>query len=109
VVAGHAAGVRYLDHIRIFNRVDAIQGSVANFRIIATKAGATVFNQIFLPSNATDNNTCRAWGTSAVRGIQADTVRIERVSNTNPAVNFLTFAECEVWGTTRRPIPSSRR
>ena len=94
-------GNRYLDHVRIFNRVDAIQGSVGNFRIIAKKAGVETFNQVFLPTAATDNNTSRAWGTSALRGVQADTVRVERVSNSNPAAaNFLTFAECEVWGGT---------
>ena len=96
-------GVRYLDHVRIFNRVDAIQGSVGNFRIIAKNGATEVFNQVFLPSNATDNNNCRAWGTSALRGVQATSVRIERVSNANPAAaNFLTFAECEVWGALRR-------
>ncbi len=94
-------GTRYLDHVRIFNRVDAIQGSVGNFRIIAKAAGVETFNQVFLATGATDNNNSRAWGTSALRGIQADTVRIERVSNANPAAaNFLTFAECEVWGST---------
>lgn len=91
---------RYLDHIRIFNRVDAVQGSVANFRITATKAGAEVFNQVFLPSNATDNANARAWGTAALRGVQADTIRIQRVSQSSPAVNFLTFAELEAWGST---------
>ena len=99
-------GVRHLDHVRIFNRVDAVQGSVGNFRIICTKAGVQTFNQVFLPSNATDNNNCRAWGTSALRGVEADTVRIERVSNANPAAaNFLTFAECEVWGSTTPLTP----
>ena len=96
-------GSRYLDHVRIFNRVDAVQGSVANFRLTATKAGLEVFNQVFLASGATDNNSARAWGTSALRGVQADTIRIQRVSNTSPAVDFLTFAECEVWGTTAAP------
>lgn len=96
-------GSRYLDHVRIFNRVDAVQGSVANFRLTATKAGLEVFNQVFLASGATDNNNARAWGTSALRGVQADTIRIQRVSNTSPAVDFLTFAECEVWGTTAAP------
>ncbi len=92
-------GARYLDHVRIFNRVDAIQGSAGNFRILARLAGNVVFNQVFLPAAATDNNGSRAWGTSALRGIRADTVRIERVSNANPAAaDFLTFAECEVWG-----------
>ena len=98
-------GVRYLDHIRIFNRTDAIQGSVGNFRIIAKNGATTVFNQVFLPSNATDNNNSRAWGTSALRGVQADFVRIERVSQAVPGVNFLTFAEFEVWGTTTAPDP----
>jgi hypothetical protein len=92
------AGPRYLDHVRIFNRVDAIQGSVANFRLIAKLGATEVFNQVFLTSGATDANNCRAWGTSALRGVQADSVRLERVSNASPAVNFLTFAECEVWG-----------
>ncbi len=99
-------GPRYLDHVRIFNRVDAIQGSVGNFRIICTRAGLQTFNQVFLPSHATDNNNCRAWGSSAMRGVEADTVRIERVSNSNPAAaNFLTFAECEVWGSTTPLTP----
>src|SRR5688572_28141864 len=93
-------GVRYVDHVRIFNRVDAIQGSVGNFRIIATKAGVETYNGTFLPSNATDNSNSRAWGTSALRGVEADTIRIQRVSNSSPAVNFLTFAEFEVWGDT---------
>ena len=91
-------GVRHLDHVRIFNRVDAVQGSVANFRIIARNGATEVFNQIFLPANATDQNSARAWGTANLRGVQADFVRIERVSQTTPAVNFLTFAELEVWG-----------
>ena len=100
------SGARYLDHVRIFNRVDTIQGSVGNFRVIAKLGATEVFNQVFLPSNATDNNNCRAWGTSALRGVQADTVRIERVSNSNPsAANFLTFAECEVWGSTTALTP----
>ncbi|HEX2749194.1 MAG TPA: fibronectin type III domain-containing protein, partial [Verrucomicrobiales bacterium] len=91
-------GVRYLDHIRIFSRTDAIQGSVSNFRIIATKAGVETYNSIFLPSSAADGNNARAWGTSALRGVQADTIRIQRVSHTAPAVHFLTFAEFEAWG-----------
>lgn len=66
-------GARYLDHVRLFNRVDAVQGSVGNFRITATKAGAQVFNRTFLPAIAADSNNSRAWGTSALRGVQADT------------------------------------
>ena len=87
-----------IDHIRIFNRSDAVQGSIANFRLIASRNGTEVFNQIFLPSTATDSNNSRAWGSSALRGISADTIRIQRVSNTTPAINFLTFAELEIWG-----------
>ena len=97
---------RTIDHIRIFNRSDAVQGSAANFRLIASRNGTEVFNQIFLPSTATDSNNSRAWGTSALRGITADTIRIQRVSNSTPAINFLTFAELEIWGadTTADPL-----
>lgn len=98
-------GVRHLDHIRIFSRVDAVQGSVANFRIIARNGATEVFNQIFLPANATDQNNARAWGTANLRGVQADFVRIERVSQTTPAVDFLTFAEFEVWGSSAAAEP----
>ncbi len=93
-------GPRYLDHIRIFSRTDAIQGSVSNFRLIASKGGQEVFNEIFLPTTAADANNARAWGTAALRGVEADTIRIQRVSNATPAVNFLTFAEFEIWGST---------
>lgn len=93
-------GVRYLDHVRVFARTDAVQGSVANFRIIASKAGVETYNNIFLPSTAADANNSRAWGTSALRGVEADTIRIQRVSNSSPAVNFMTFAEFETWGST---------
>jgi hypothetical protein len=96
-------GPRYLDHVRIFNRVDAVQGSVGNFRIVAKNAGTTVFSQDFLPVNATDQNGARAWGTSALRGVVADFVRIERLNQTP---NFMTFAEFEIWGsvTARDPL-----
>ena len=98
-------GPRYLDHVRIFNRVDAVQGSVANFRLTATKGGVEVFNQTFLPTTAADASNSRAWGTSSMRGVLADTIRIQRLSNATPAVNFLTFAEFEVWGSTAPLTP----
>jgi hypothetical protein len=95
-----------LDHVRIFNRSDAVQGSVGNFRIVAQRGGVEVFNQVFLAAAATDMGNAKAWGTSALRGVQADLLRLERVSNAAPAVNFLTFAELEVWGTAgvREPL-----
>jgi hypothetical protein len=96
---------RNLDHIRIFNRTDAIQGSVANFRIIATNGATQTFNQTFLPTIAADSNDSKAWGTSAVRGVVATKVRLERLSATTPAVDFLTFAEFEVWGSSGALTP----
>jgi hypothetical protein len=95
-----------LDHVRIFNRSDAVQGSVGNFRIVAQRGGVEVFNQVFLVAAATDTGNARAWGSSVLRGVTADLLRIERVSNASPAVNFLTFAELEVWGSVgaREPL-----
>ena len=50
-----------LDHVRIFNRSDAVQGSVGNFRIVALRGGVEVFNQVFLAAAATDTGNAKAW------------------------------------------------
>ena len=88
---------KILDHLRIFNRMDVVQGSVQNFRITAYNGATQVFSNVFLPtSNTHAGGGNVAWGTDDLRGLTADRVRIERLDVLNP--NFLTFAELEIYG-----------
>jgi hypothetical protein len=85
--------VFYLDHVMIWPRTDALQGTVRNFRLsVFDEAGAVAWEQDFLPGNAADH----VWATTALRGVRGQRVRVTRL-DTVP-VPWLTFAECEVWG-----------
>ncbi len=90
---------RVLDHLTLFNRMDAVQGSVTNFRITAYNGATQVFSNTYLPSSSTHGLVTAAsvaWGTDDLRGITATRVRIERLNTAAP--NFMTFAELELWG-----------
>jgi hypothetical protein len=85
--------MQYLDRIQIFPRTDPSQGSVENFRItVLDSANATIFTKDYFTSGSTNDV---AWGTVDVRGLQGQTVKIERL---DASPTFLTFAEFEVWG-----------
>jgi hypothetical protein len=94
-------GPRVLDHLRIFNRMDVIQGSITNFQITAWNGAAQVYTGNYLPAASTHGtgagvNASVAWGTDDLRGVTATRVRIERLNTAAP--NFMTFAEFELWG-----------
>lgn len=89
----------FLDHLILWPRTDALQGTVRNLRITITdNAGTTVFNQSFLPSQVASH----AWGTAALRGITGRKIRLER-TDVPASPDFLTFAELEIHGSTTQP------
>ena len=83
----------YLDRVMIWPRTDAYQGSVRNLRLsVFDESGAEVWRQDFLPGNQADH----VWATTALRGVRGQRVRVTRLDTVN--IPWLTFAECEVWG-----------
>jgi Lamin Tail Domain/CotH kinase protein/Concanavalin A-like lectin/glucanases superfamily/Chitobiase/beta-hexosaminidase C-terminal domain len=91
-----------LDRVMIWPRRDAVQSTLRDFRIKALDAtGATVWQRDFfltpIPAPSPIVAMNEPWGTSALRGILARRVRIERIPSAT-APTFMTFAEMEVWG-----------
>jgi hypothetical protein len=85
---------KVLDRVQIFPRTNAVQNSVENFRLdVFNAANALVYSDTFL---ATDSTRDVVWGTSEVRNVVGQRVRITRLDQA-PS-NFMTFAEFEVWG-----------
>ncbi len=83
----------YLDRIQLFPRTGA-GPHWTSFRIeVRDSSNAVVFNQSFLPAASANAN----WGTTAVRNVVGQTVRIE----TNGTPMNTSHAEFEVWGQTR--------
>jgi hypothetical protein len=84
-------GEFYLDRVQIVPRDTTPHWT--DFTITVRDAGDTVvFEQDFLPANNLD----ATWGTTALRGVRGQTVRIER-TNATATINAA-MAEFEVWG-----------
>ncbi len=83
----------YLDRIQIHPRTDTSQRSVENFRIdVFDSGGSNVFSETY---QAADSTRDLPWGTSEVRNVLGQRVRITRLDGTP---SFMTFAEMEVYG-----------
>ncbi|MEZ5302413.1 MAG: hypothetical protein R3F11_17530 [Verrucomicrobiales bacterium] len=90
----------YLDRAMAWPRTDVLQGTFENVRLtVFDSGGAAVWTRDFLPANAAAN----PWGTSALRGVRGQRVRLEKI-DADP--EFLTFAELEIWGSAT-PVPDN--
>ncbi len=85
-----------LDRILLFPRNDQFQNSVRDFTLeIFDASGAVVWTADFLPAESTRD---APWGTAAMSGQKGQRVRLTLKNPNFSAVNFLTFAELEAWG-----------
>lgn len=84
-----------MHELLLFNRADCCQGRLANFRIEAKLAGATVWAEDFYATG-----TFHVWlGPLRVLladGITADTVRIQSLGPNAEGTHYLQFAELEI-------------
>lgn len=86
----------FLDRILIFPRTDQAQNSVRDFTLeIFDASDVLVWTSDFLPEASTGD---APWGTASMSGQKGQRVRLTLKSPNFSAVNFLTFAEFEIWG-----------